>query len=818
MIKERGLNQMPASEQAEVTGQVRSIFFQNPTNFFKIILLHIEKISVAWDDDDIVVTGTFGEVKQDDTLKCVGHLVNHPKYGHQFAADRYEKETPTSKAGLIEYLSEKQFKGIGPKTAERIVDRLGTDAITKIVKDPNVLAGVGLAKTVRDDFVDALKRTYGMERVMLQLNAWGVRASLASTIYQRYQEATLEKLGENPYRLVTDVMGVSFRRADSIALSLEIGPTDSRRLQCAITAAFAQLNNDEGAIYTNAELLLRVAEHILSGGVMSPLPTLPELANVLTQMVQDKTVVSESGRLYLASYYEAEWQIASGLHTLSTAPLKPKLTMTKVKKTVLAAAKQLHIAYDDSQVAALTTALTQPVFLLTGGPGTGKTTVIRGLIAAYAELHQVSLDPKDYTETPFPIQLAAPTGRAAKRMTELTGLPAGTIHRLLGLTGRDRSEMFKEPGPLTAKLIIIDEMSMVDMFLFRQLVRAVTPGTQLVLVGDKDQLPSVGPGQIFADLLNSGVLPAAYLTKIHRQAAGSSIVALAHTINEGDTPPELFKNQADRSFFAVSAGQVPEVIGQIVTRAHLKGFTPMDIQILAPMYRGPAGVNHLNEVVQEILNPSTPDNTKEIVVGMNHYRIGDKVLQLVNDPERNVFNGEIGRITAITPAKQDKQHRDRMTVAFDETEVDYGRGDFNHIAMAYATSIHKAQGSEFPLVILPVVHEYGRMLERNLLYTAITRAERLLIMVGEEGAVRRAIETPGAKRTTTLPQRLQQQFGAVSKEDEPANPSTEPAEISQAPAPPLTYKMILQHVIDPMIGMAHVTPQDFMVQDDDKEG
>ncbi|ERL66498.1 YrrC [Schleiferilactobacillus shenzhenensis LY-73] len=809
-----------------------SIFFQNPTNYYKIILLHIEKISVPWSDSEIVVTGTFGAVKEDDTLICYGHLVNHPKYGRQFAAERYEQPAPSTEAGLVAYLAEKQFKGIGPKTAQRIVDRLGENAITKIIQDPTALTGLGLPNQVQTDLVSTLKQTYGMERVMLQLNAWHIPSRLASAIYQKYQGETLTKLAEDPYRLVSDVTGIGFRRADEIAAAQDFTAADPHRVRSAIRAAFDRLNNADGAVYTDVATLLPLTQHVLSEGVLFPVPDVAAITAVLKAMVQDKTIVSEHQRLYLTPYYEAEWQIASGLTKLAQADIHADWGMKKVAAAVTQVAKNIGVTYDTSQSAALTTALTQPVFLLTGGPGTGKTTVIRGLIGAYAQLHHVSLDPADYTDTPFPIQLAAPTGRAAKRMSELTGLPAGTIHRLLGLTGRDPGEMFTPPSPVSAQLVIIDEMSMVDMFLFRQLIKALTPGTQLVLVGDKDQLPSVGPGQVFADLLSSQTLPAAFLTKIHRQAAGSSIVQMAHDVNDGLVPPDLFTNHADRSFFRVAAEQVPNVVGQIVAKA-AKKFDPLDIQVLAPMYRGPAGVTHLNDVLQDVLNPATPENSKEIVVGTTHYRIGDKVLQLVNDPEHNVFNGEIGKITSLTPAKQDPKHQDKLTVAYDETEVTYDRSDFNNITRAYCTTIHKAQGSEFPLVILPVVHEYGRMLERNLLYTAITRTEKLLILVGEESAVTAAIDRPGARRATTLDQRLlaQAHNGAgqataaqpasdqavqSASPAEPADQSASSAAVAgtsaapERPAPPLTYAMILQHRIDPMIGMTGVTPAQFM--------
>src|SRR5690606_20831851 len=386
------------------------------------------------------------------------------------------------------------------------------------------------------------------------------------------------------------------------------------------------------------------------------------------------------------------------------------------------------------------TALTNPMMILTGGPGTGKTTVIKGIVELYAELHGCSLDPTTYKkEEPFPILLAAPTGRAAKRMAESTELPAMTIHRLLGMTGQEQLDSDDE-RQIEGKLIIVDEMSMVDTWLAHQLLKALPDEIQVIFVGDEDQLPSVGPGQVLKDILRSQVIPTVQLTDIYRQKEGSSIIDLAHEIKKGIIPDNLLQPQKDRTFIRCQSSQIAEVVEKVVVNAKKKGYSAKDVQVLAPMYRGPAGIDNLNVILQEIFNPNSDGKRKEIQFGDVKFRIGDKVLQLVNQPEQNVFNGDMGEIISILYAKENTEKQDMIIVSFEGTEVTYTRSDLNQITHAFCCSIHKSQGSEFPIVILPVVRSYYRMLRKNLLYTAITRSKQSLILCGEESAFKIGIE------------------------------------------------------------------------------
>ena len=407
-----------------------------------------------------------------------------------------------------------------------------------------------------------------------------------------------------------------------------------------------------------------------------------------------------------------------------------------------------------TQIQAIETALNSAIMILTGGPGTGKTTVVRGLVEVYAELHGLSLNPKTYVdkEEPFPIVLAAPTGRAAKRLAESTGLPAMTIHRLLGFNGQEKDE--ETEREIVGRLIIIDEMSMVDTWLAHQLLKALHEDVQVVFVGDQDQLPPVGPGQVLKDLLASNQIPTVELTDVYRQAEGSTIIEMAHQIKKGIVPTTLTAKTSDRSFIQASSTQVTSVVTQIVKSAVAKGQAIRDIQVLAPMYRGPAGIDNLNKEIQQLVNPN--DGTrKELVFGDTIYRIGDKVLQLVNQPENNVFNGDMGEVIAIIRAKETIEKQDLLVVSYDGIEVTYQRPDLNQITLAYCCSIHKSQGSEFQTVIMPVVRGYSKMLRRNLLYTGITRAKNFLILCGEPDVLATGLmKTDDLTRFTSLKARL----------------------------------------------------------------
>ena len=462
---------------------------------------------------------------------------------------------------------------------------------------------------------------------------------------------------------------------------------------------------------------------------------------------------------------------------------------------------RIGVQYAPSQREAIQTALMSPMLILTGGPGTGKTTVIKGIVELYGELHGCSLDPNDYkNDEPYPFILAAPTGRAAKRMAESTGLPAVTIHRLLGWNGTGTFER-DEDHPLEGKILIVDETSMVDIWLAHQLFKALPEHIQVIIVGDEDQLPSVGPGQVLKDLLDSACIPTVKLKDIYRQAEGSSIIELAHEMKKGQLPANLLVPQGDRSFIKCSSSQIPQAIEKIVLNAKNKGFAPMDIQVLAPMYRGPAGIDRLNAILQESLNPN-PDG-KELKFGDVTYRIGDKVLQLVNQPESNVFNGDMGEIVSIFYAKENTEKQDMVIVSFDGIEATYTRQDLNQITLAYCCSVHKSQGSEFPIVIMPIVKSYYRMLRRNLIYTGITRSKQFLILCGEVEAIELGVSrNDELNRQTTLKEKIKEAFADVYQPDETK-------EMTSENSFDLLYEGKINQ-IDPMIGMENITPYDFM--------
>ncbi|WP_125572739.1 SF1B family DNA helicase RecD2 [Levilactobacillus huananensis] len=820
-----------------VVGTVSAVFFTSQDSFYKVMLVKVSETSLDWHEDEIVVTGNFADIKDDVTYRFTGKRVEHPKYGVQFQADNYQNETPTSRSGVIAYLSGPDFPGLGKKTAEKIVDALGTNAIELILDDSNVLAPLGLSPKIVATLVSQLQTNNGMEQIIIGLNSYGFGSTLAAAIYDRYQEKTLDVIHENPYRLAEEITGVSFKRADQIATQLGYAPARPERLQAGLLQTLTDLSVANGDTFTTAKPLLNQALSLLENSRNVRLN--PQvLADQLLELAKQQKVVGDDQRIYLKSLYDTEWQVAEHLQRLLQADTpQHDYDEKSIAKQIRLVEKQLDIVYDESQTAALAAAVQAKILLLTGGPGTGKTTIIRGLVQLYARLNDYSLDINDYKDQPFPILLAAPTGRAAKRMSESTGLPASTIHRLLGLTGREADLDAAATKDLEGGLLIVDEVSMVDVYLMKTLLRAVPVGMQVILVGDKDQLPSVGPGQVFHDLLASQQLKKIQLDTIYRQGDGSSIIPLAHAIKDGRLPTDFTQNQKDRSFIACRTNQVEGVIDQIVAKAHDKGFTASDIQVLAPMYRGAAGIDRLNVVLQDILNPRKSERQKQVEFRQQQFRIGDKVLHLVNSPENNVFNGDIGTITGIDLAsdKHSKVKSDQLTIAFEQTEVTYARNDWNRLTLAYCMSIHKAQGSEFKMVILPMVAQYNRMLQRNLLYTAVTRAADMLILLGEPQAFETCVKNLSVNRHTTLRERVatvldpdgdhaqtpapsvaaEPQAAKSEKTDEPgasAEPTATPEENAEPVSNRLTLAMITGRQVDPMIGMAGVTPQQFMAK------
>lgn len=829
-------------EKTYVVGKVAAIFFQNPSNFFKVLLVRIEETNAEYREKEIVVTGSFGEVQEEESYRFFGEMVEHPKYGEQLKADTYQKEQPTSENGLIHYLSSEKFPGIGKKTAERIVDLLGEQAIDRMIAEPELLGQVpGLTEKKQKMMLETIRLNYGMDQVIVGLNRFGFGSQLAFAIYQAYKNTAIEMIEENPYRLVEDIEGIGFKKADNIAEQLGIEATSPKRMRAAILHQIFQQSMQTGNTYVPAQELLDQTIRLLE--TSRPVEIHPEqVADVVIQLVDQGKIQQEGTNLYENSLFFSEWGIATSIQRLLQRKKEINYPEKTVEKCLRKIEKRLGIVYGSSQEEAIKQAIRSPLFILTGGPGTGKTTVINGIVQLFAELNEVDLEPSKYTEETFPILLAAPTGRAAKRMNETTGLPSGTIHRLLGLNGREKATAMA-PKELEGGLLIVDEMSMVDTWLANTLFKSISTNMQVIFVGDKDQLPSVGPGQVLHDLLEIDDIPKQELNEIYRQGDGSSIIPLAHEIKNGRLPQNFTQNQKDRSFFACDAYKIEPIIAQIVQRAKDRGFTPQDIQVLAPMYRGAAGIDALNKMMQEIFNPNLDGKKKEVHWNETVYRIGDKVLQLVNSPEDNVFNGDMGQIVGITYAKNSEDKVDELTIQFDANEVTYKRSEWNKITLSYCCSIHKSQGSEFKMVILPMVHQYQRMLQRNLLYTAITRSKELLILLGELPAYQQCVANESNLRYTTLKERIlgidslsstmRQRIHQYEEADE--EPFAEEDNVASLPIVEeseaqtslfseeaslieeafeqlpeyLTEEVIQTGQIDPMIGMAGISPYDF---------
>ncbi len=791
-----------------VKGRPIVTIFHNEQNLYTVLRIRVDETNDQYDDKEAVVTGYFPKVHEQETYIFFGEFKEHPKFGLQFHTDHFRKDMPQTKQGVVAYLSGEMFKGIGKKTAENIVDTLGENAITKILNQPSLLDSIPkLLPEKAKMLYDTLMEHQGLEQVMVALNQFGFGPQISMRIYQAYKETTLDIIQKNPYKLVEDIEGIGFGRADELGHQLGITGSHPDRIKAACLYTLESESLQTGHVFMHAEDLLEQVKTLLEDNKRDQIAYI-DISNELIKLEEEGKIIGEEKRVYLPSLFFAEKGLVTSIsRILKQTEYKDQFPESEFLLALGGLEERLGVQYAPTQREAIQTALMSPMLILTGGPGTGKTTVIKGIVELYAELHGCSLEIKDYykKDEPFPFILAAPTGRAAKRMTESTGLPAGTIHRLLGFNGMEGLD-YADASPLEGKILIVDETSMLDIWLANQLFKALPEDIQVIMVGDEDQLPSVGPGQVLKDMLQSERIPTVRLTDIYRQAQGSSIIELAHDIKKGYLPANVTAKQADRSFIKCSTAQVAQVVEKVALNAKNKGYSAKDIQVLAPMYRGPAGIDRLNVLLQEIFNPNPDGKRKEIAFGEVKYRIGDKVLQLVNQPESNVFNGDIGEIISIIYAKENTEKQDMIYISFEGNEVEYTKQDLNKITHAYCCSVHKSQGSEFPIVILPITRSYYRMLRRNLIYTAITRSKQSLIICGEEDALRMGVERADElSRQTTLCQKLQESITIkISEEQIPAHETTASNELS--------YEEELMQV-DPMVGMENLTPYDFMTND-----
>ncbi|WP_239719518.1 MULTISPECIES: ATP-dependent RecD-like DNA helicase [unclassified Mammaliicoccus] len=784
---------------SHVKGEVIRILFQNSDNYYTVIKVDVMDSNEDF-DQEVTIVGYLPQIVEGETYLFKGKVTNHPKYGKQLQAESFEKELPQTKQGVIHYLSSDLFKGIGKKTAETIVDKLGEDALQKIIDEPDVLKEIPkLNKQKRDTIAASIRENQAIERIMIKLNELGFGPKLAMSIYQVYKEETLNVLKQTPYRLVMDINGIGFQRADQIAEQVGISKDHHDRLIAGLSYFLDQQSLQNGHTYLPIDILINGAYELLNHN-QSEVVNKDQLNGVIIEMNEDKKLIIEDNNCFLPSLYYSEAKSVQIIHRL----YQHQDELKDIEKSDL----QLHIgqieemndvSYADGQKLALETAINNKMMLLTGGPGTGKTTVIRGICELYSEIHGVSLNYDDYQEgSDFPIVLAAPTGRAAKRLSESTDLEAMTIHRLIGWS-KDTQPDDVLDNDIHAHLIILDEMSMVDTWLMYQFLRAVPDYAQIIFVGDEDQLPSVGPGQIFKDLIDSEVIPRVNLTEVYRQQEGSSIIDLAHKIKNGMTV-SINEKHHDRSFIPCSSNQIATVVEKVVQGAVNKGYNMQDIQVLAPIYRGPAGINKLNELLQDILNPKD-ESTRYLEYGDIEYRENDKVLQLINRPDDNVFNGDIGVVIGVYKAEENALGKDVVIVDYEGSEITYTKQDLSEITHAYCCSIHKSQGSEFPIVIMPIVRQYFRMLQKNILYTGLTRAKQSLVICGEEKAFNQGIQTLGHGRMTSFDTKLKMYF----QDDKDNENTNEPIQMKN-----LILTEETMYEIDPMINMKDKTPYDFM--------
>src|SRR5690625_939086 len=733
-----------STTQGYIKGELLYTIFQNETENFTIAKIKIIETNEDYEEKEIVGKGHFSNLQKGVSYTFYGHFERHPKFGLQYHVNAYQTYVPKTKDGLITYLSSDLFYGIGEKTAARIVETLGENAISQIIGNPNVIFKVpGLSKKIGEQLVKTLQENQGFERVVIYLTKYGIGLKMAQTLFETYKDETVDIIKKDPFRCVFDIEQFGFKTADRIAQQNGLSLMDPNRIGAGCLFILEE-SIQEGHVYLPIDICIKRVVTLLA----TPSITERIVEDRLKALNADKTVIIEKGNVYLPSLYYAEDGFTANLKRLLSKPIEEQFPLADLMKVIGDIEEKEILSYGEEQFKAIKEALHAKVMILTGGPGTGKTTVIKGILQAYATIYNITYDIDAYDDKDeYPFILTAPTGRAAKRLSEATDLPAVTIHRLLGWDGKNYFEK-NEHEPLSGKFLVVDEFSMVDIWLAHHLFKAIPQDMQVLLVGDEDQLPSVGPGQVLADLMKSNLIPFVSLKDVYRQKDGSKIIELAHNIKNDTFQIHHLQREKDFRFIPCRDEQMIDVIIAIINKAIDKGIDIQDIQVLAPMYRSHVGITEINKRLQMIINPKTKTK-RERRIDDKTYRVGDKVIQLVNQPEDGIYNGDIGEIVAIFEAEENIDRTEQIVISFDGQEISYDKGQYNHFTHAYCISIHKSQGSEFPIVILPVVRPYRRMLKKNLLYTAITRSKHSLIICGDQTAFMDGIQTVDIDRKST---------------------------------------------------------------------
>ena len=715
---------------------IKGIFIQdiftNSSNGYTVGLIRVKESDEEENINKVITfTGIFDELKYKTTYKMEGQFTNHPKYGRQFQVESYEIVLPTDEEEIIEFLSSDLFP-IGERTAEKIVSKLGKNTINEILNNPESLKEIPrLTQNKIDRIVDTLNEYQMTSHIVLELSKLGFSTKNAISILKKYNDNSMKVIDNNIYQILDDI-DITFKELDEIARNYGYELNDERRLEALTISIMNAITFNNGDTFLSFD---EIYNYILKN---TDNLSHEDFEYILLKLNKKNKIVIEDKRYYLYEHYEAEKYIANRIYNLNKLETRklPKLE-SKINQIELVN----NIKYDESQRTAIMKSLNNNFTIITGGPGTGKTTIIKCIVRLLIDLIKVN---------PDKIALLAPTGRAARKLMETTEIPAYTIHKYLRWDKESNSFEVDEYYPNKEQYIIVDESSMIDTILFSSLLKGTLQNSKIILIGDYYQLPSVSQGQVLKDLIDSNCLDVIKLNCLYRQSDDSYITTLAYEIKNKEISENFLSKYDDYNFVVCSQEKTVDVIEEVVKKAIKKGYQEKDIQVLAPIYKTSSGIDSLNKRLQEIINPKNPEKN-EISSGEIIYREGDKILQLVNDPDNFISNGDIGYIETIIPSSISKSKKNELIINFDGTKVTYTPKDFINIMHGYAISVHKSQGGEFKMVVMPFVPSFKRMLYNKLVYTAVTRAKEKLILVGDPASFLYGIKNDYIEnRKTTL--------------------------------------------------------------------
>ena len=719
-----------------IKGQYTKTIFINQSSGYHIGLFKVSEVSdealADYEGKTITFTGYFHELNDIDTYMFYGKLVEHEKYGEQFQVESYERCKPVEKDSIVSFLTSGLFKGIGETKAKRIVDVLGKETLKIILETPdNLLLIPKITKKDVDTLHNKLKEYESSYETIVYLQDLGFNTKDSMLIYNKYQKRTKEVLDEDIYQLVEDIIEINFKKVDSIAIRSGIERDSLIRVKASLIYIMQEISNTYGHCYYYDEELEKYLPRVLGLNIEEEI-----YIKALKDLVTNNKVVIKEEKIYLSDMYNSEAFITRRFRLLATS--EEKKSNKKLDELITELEDFYQIKYNHEQLLAIKQSYLKNLLIITGGPGTGKTTIMKAICEVYRRMNKYS-----YEKLQEKIALLAPTGRAAKRMTEATYLRASTIHRFLKWQKESNKFQVNEYNKSKVEFIIIDESSMIDTYLMAALLKGISANCKIVIVGDDHQLPSVGPGQVLHDLIDSNKLPVIKLTELYRQGKDSNIINLAYDIRNNTITEDIFNKSEDLTFIKCLNNEVVNTISELATT--YKDLSYKDFQVLAPIYKGINGIDEINKRIQEIDNKKS-STKQELKVGEVIFRENDKVIQLTNMPDDNVYNGDIGLIDIIktNPKKE-------ITINFDGSIVKYTPSNFNNFRLAYSISIHKSQGSEFDIVIIPIVKTYYKMLYKKLIYTAVTRAKKKLYLVGDFEALKMAAANDEeVKRRTTI--------------------------------------------------------------------